>query len=74
MREVRGARREPPLYSFARCFVTRCRGSWTIAMGITKKKRIVAAAPPRAAAAVWSLAWLSLPIWHRRMPVLPKTG
>ena len=53
MREVQGARHEPPLYSCARCFVTRRRRSWAIAMGITKKNRIV---PPRAAAAaaVWS--------------------
>ena len=36
VREAWGARREPSLYSFARCFVTRRRGSWTIAMGITK--------------------------------------
>ena len=46
MREVRGARRGLSLYGFARCFVTRCRGSWAIAMGITKN-RIVAAARGR---------------------------
>ena len=39
VREVRGARREPSLYSCARwCFVTRRRGPWAIAMGITKNR------------------------------------
>ena len=50
VRKVWGARREPPLCSCARwCFVTRRRGSWAIAMGITK---IGSTTPTRAAAAV----------------------
>ena len=58
MCQVRGARREPPLYGFARCFVTRRRGSWAIAMGIITKNRIVAATRGRCCV----VAWLSLPI------------
>ena len=37
LREGRCARRELPLYGCARCFATRRRGSWAIAVGITKK-------------------------------------
>ena len=65
MCEVRGARREPPLYSFARCFVTRRRGSWAVAMGIAKKNRIIVAAARGRCCVV---AWLSLPIYYPRRP------
>ena len=62
VREVWGARREPPLYSCARwCFVTRRRGSWAIAIGITKKRIDDADARGRRCGVA---AWLSLPIWH----------
>jgi hypothetical protein len=72
MREVQGARHEPPLYSCARCFVTRRRRSWAIAMGITKKNRIVAAARARGCRRV--VAWLSLPIWHLEYRHYPRPG
>ena len=53
VREVWGARHEPPLYSCARwCFVTRRRGPWAIAMGITKIRIDDADARGRAAAVV----------------------
>ena len=73
MCEVRGTRCEPSLCSFARCFVTRRRGSWAIVMGITKK--IGSSSPPRAAAAVWSLG-SHCPSSHLapRMPALRKTA
>ena len=59
MCEVRGTRCEPSLCSFARCFVTRRRGSWAIVMGITKKNRIIVAAARGRRCVV---AWQPLPI------------
>ena len=65
VREVWGARREPPLYSCARwCFVTRRRGPWAIAMGITKIGSTTPTCAAAAAVVCGVAAWLSLPIWH----------
>ena len=53
MRDARGAgsvRHEPPLYSCERCFATRRRGPWAIAMAITTK---IAAAAYRVRPPPW---------------------
>ena len=74
VREVWGARREPPLYSCARwCFVTRRRGPWAIAMGITKNRIDDADARGRRCG-VWCGRVAVSAHLAPRIPVLPNTG
>ena len=78
VREVRGARREPSLYSCARwCFVTRRRGPWAIAMGITKNRIEDADArgrPSGRRCGVWRGRVAVSAHLAPRIPALPNTG